>query len=224
MQATVRELHSRGWNDRMIHRETGLSIDTIGTYRRQLGLSANRTLTPGHVRRDNTIHPHRERIVALLGQGYSDGHIARELGINRRELAHYRRRHLRIGAIPRKEQLDRHTSYRTQQQTLGRSLGEHRAALYWSIGPRLGWPEGIRFRAVQCLELLLQNPCGMTRAQLRDQLGLTDSQMASNDPQGSYLANLVARGLVAAAARVVPSGRTCIRTPFSCTRPPSLIT
>lgn len=211
MQATVKELHSLGWNDRMIHRETGLSFDTIGTYRRQLGLAANYTITPGTVRSDNKIHPHRARIIELLGQSYSDGYIARELGLNRRELNHYRRKHLRIEARPRKEHVDRDSGRRGQERSMGCDPSEVRASRYWSIGPRLGWPMGVRFRAVQLLECLLRHPNGMTRSQLRDHLGLTPGQMSGNDTQGTYLANLIARGLVAAAARVIPTGRKIIR-------------
>jgi AraC-like DNA-binding protein len=209
--STVRELHGLGWNDRMISVEIGLSTWTILQYRKELGLRATRLITPGVVRRDNKIHPHRNRIVELYHDGYSDGYIARQLGLSRRELCYYRRKHLQLPTRPRKEQADRDSGRRAQEQSMGCSLGEHRAVVYWSVATGLGWPCGMRYRAVQILELLLLNPDGLTLSQIRDQLGLTDGQLKSNDPQGMYTANLIARGLVASVARCIPTGRLVAR-------------
>ena len=210
--ATIQEMHALGWNDRAIAGEIGLHYSTVQMHRSQtLGLAPNYSVTPGVVRGDNKVHPHRERIIELLAEGWSDGYIARLLGLNRRELSNYRRKHLKIEARPREEQLDRDSGRRGQDRSLGRSLGEHRATVYWSIGPDLGWPEGLRFRAVQMLELLLRHPDGLTRQQIRQQLDLTEGQMKGNDPQGTYLANLIARELVTAAARCIPTGRLVTR-------------
>lgn len=207
ISAEIRRLHSLGWNDRMISGEIGLAVCTIIGYRKRLGLAANYTITPGTVRSDNKIHPHRERIIELHSLNWDDSAIARELGLSRRELSYYRHKHLKLPTISRKVAVHRAEGRRKQEQTLGMSPTEIRAARYWQIAGKLGWDNGIRFRSVQVLEYLLTQPNGATRQQIAAALDVTISKLKSNDPQGTSLGNLIARGLVAAASRVIPGQR-----------------
>lgn len=203
----IRELHGLGWNDRMIASELGFSTCTVLEYRKRLGLAATRKNTPGVCRSDNQIHPHRERILELHQQNWSDGAIAREIGVSRRQLAYYRQQNLKLPAVPRDQDVHRAEARRSQERTLGMNPSELRAVKYWKIAESLGWEYGIRFRSVQVLEYLLTQPDGATREQIAEALNVTASRLKSNDPQGTSLANLIARGLVAAASRVVPGTR-----------------
>jgi hypothetical protein len=83
-----------------------------------------------------------------------------------------------------------------------------RADQLWSYAIDLGWPAGLRKRAAQILELLIDvGP--LTRQQIAERLLLTPKLLNSNDPQGTYLSNLISRGLVASVARAVKTGRVC---------------
>lgn len=208
---SIRELNGQGLNDRAIARAIGISYWKVGEIRRALKLPTRYTITPGTVRSDNRSHPHRQRIIELHALNWDDSAIARELGLNRRELGNYRSRHLKLAAVPRDQAVHRAEPRRKQDRTLGMNISEKRAELYWSIGPDLGWPAGLRFRAVQMLEYLLNQPNGATSAMICEALSITPARLHSNDPQGTYLANLIARGLVAAAAKTIPTGKVSKR-------------
>ncbi len=140
---------------------------------------------------------------------YSDADIARAIGSDRRSVCDYRRKHLKLPAVQPHQRVGRERGRRNQERTLGRPLGEVRAESFWAYAPSLGWPAGVRYRAVQILELLFVHE-SLTRRQIPELLGLSSSiALKSNDPQGTYLANLISRGLVAAAGRSVRTGELC---------------
>lgn len=93
-------------------------------------------------------------------------------------------------------------------QTWGvKSLAEIRSAAFRRYAASHGWPADLRPRAVQILDLLYSRG-PMTRRQLCDALDLpwrgSRASLKSNDPEGSYLAHLMRRGLVVCLGRVVP--------------------
>lgn len=202
----VRQMHSQGWNDRQIRDQMGLSSWSIWHIRKNtLGLPARRSRPD--VNRNNKIHPHRDEIRRLADLKWNDSQIASQLGVSRRQLREYRVKHLQLDSVPRSEMLNRSAGRQRQEQILGRSPSDIRAEKLWSFATSLGWPEGVRYRAVQILELLVQLGRPVVRSELPQLLNLSPAKVfKSNDPQGTYLGNLISRGLVAAAPKVVDPG------------------
>ena len=98
------------------------------------------------------------------------------------------------------------------------SLAAVRAKAFRDYARSQGWPEDLRPRAVQILNAIWDRG-PMTRRELARAIGMPDqydrphgeaSVLASNDPEGSYLAHLAARGLVVVfkrAGRVTGRGK-----------------
>lgn len=202
----VRQMHAKGLNDRQIRDQTGLSSWSIWDIRKnRLGLPARRSRPD--VNRNNKIHPHRDEIRRLADLKWNDSQIASQLGVNRRQLREYRVKHLQLDSVPRSEMLNRSAGRQRQEQVLGRSPADIRAEKLWSFATSLGWPEGVRYRAVQILELMVQLGRPVVRSELPQLLNVPPSKVfKSNDPQGTYLGNLISRGLVAAATKVIDPG------------------
>lgn len=154
-------------------------------------------------------HPHWppelfERIRALLaGEDLTDVEAAARLGITREQITHARKR---LG-IPRNEAAilkARRQGIQTQRKTLGVSTaGELRSWSYRQFAISRGWPDGLRFRAVQILEELAVAGRPLTRHEIAERIGVRETAatgqrglLKSNDREGSYLANLVKRSLV----------------------------
>lgn len=80
-----------------------------------------------------------------------------------------------------------------------KSLANIRTLAFREYARRNGWPEDLRPRAVQILNVLYQRG-PMTRREIADAIGMpwkgSRKSLVSNDPEGSYLANLAKRGLV----------------------------
>lgn len=140
-------------------------------------------------------------------QGWTDGDIAQQTGICRRHISFLRRS---IG-LPSNGMSDKRREavrQKTNQQLAAcgcRSIGELRAKKFQEFAVKLGWPADLRVRGVQILELLLREPA-LTRRQISDMIGMpwkgSRKSLVSNDPEGSYLANLIARGLVIRSPKV----------------------
>jgi hypothetical protein len=86
------------------------------------------------------------------------------------------------------------------------SIGHLRARAFQQFAARHGWPADLRPRAVQILDLLYQRG-PHTRRQIFDAIGMpwkgSRKSLVSNDPEGSYLAHLAARGLIVVSQRAV---------------------
>ena len=84
------------------------------------------------------------------------------------------------------------------------SLAEVRRLAFNKFATRHGWPADLRPRAIQILDLLYQKG-PHNRRQICEAIGMpwkgTRKSLCSNDPEGSYLAHLIARGLVVASKR-----------------------
>lgn len=168
----------------------------------RLGLVTHRRRTPAE----------RERLEAQIRRWHarerSDAEIAAKIGAAREWVSEVRRR-MGLPAHGQSARFRRRVAANTRRQCRAagvRSLAEIRLASFRRRAREAGWPEDLRPRAVQILEVLYQRG-PMTRRQIAEAIGMpwkgSRKSLASNDPQGSYLAHLQARGLVVRLGRVV---------------------
>lgn len=151
---------------------------------------------------------HDATLRRLNAMGYSDAEIAAETGLDRRTLQD-RRNKLGLPSNAFNERHRRRVAAKTAEQLrkAGLSnLGELRREMFRQAARACGWPEDLRPRAVQILnELYRRGP--MTRRQIADAIGMpwkgSRNSLHSNDPQGTYLAHLMRRGLVIRFGRLV---------------------
>lgn len=157
-----------------------------------------------------------EFIRAHHAQGWSDAEMAAEWSrlhpdapLSRQHLGDIRAQRLGLPhnaySAHRRQRVAEKT--REQCQAAGvKNLAEVRRLAYDAFARRQGWPEDLRPRAVQILKLLYeQGP--HTRQQIAEAIGMpwkgSRKSLVSNDPEGSYLAHLIARGLVVQLPRLV---------------------
>ena len=154
------------------------------------------------------------RIAELAQQGLCNRCIGREIGLSRGAVRKWR---ARLGVPPVasggsvdsclrcKERVRVNT--REQLARCGaKSLGEVRVMAFRKYACDAGWPEDLRPRAVQILNLLYhEGP--KTRKEIAAAIGMpwkgSRKSLHSNDREGSYLAHLIARGLVVCLGRCV---------------------
>jgi hypothetical protein len=144
-----------------------------------------------------------ERVRALHAKGLNDAQIGERMGLTRDKVHHIRYARLKLPMNVEAVKQAGRRAVAKQLATLGiKSGGELRQWAYRKYARENGWPEDLRPRAVQILNLLaVRGP--MSRPELVEALGLRwkaencgRNNLASNDPEGSYLAHLRARGLV----------------------------
>lgn len=163
--------------------------------------------------------PNREAVRRFIlrkhPRGWSDGVIAEawnakhpDKPVHRRWVSESRRR---MGLTHNR--MSKHTRSRVAEKTKEQcvkagvnSLAEVRRLAYDKFAVSHGWPADLRPRAVQILDLLYQyGP--KTRRQIVAAIGMSwlgsRKSLRSNDPEGSYMAHLIARGLVVRSLRVV---------------------
>lgn len=142
-----------------------------------------------------------EAVRHLHAEGLHDRDIARRLGRDRDQVHAIRYARLKLPANAAAVAAAARQAVRTQYERLGiRSAGELRALSYRRYAVENGWPADLRPRAVQILNLLSAAGVPLSRRQIADGIGMrwkgSRRSLASNDPEGSYLAHLAARGLV----------------------------
>jgi hypothetical protein len=146
--------------------------------------------------------------------GLSDSDIAAELGADRHCITAQRKRlGLPSNACHARQRDKIRVCTKRQCDRAGvSSVGELRAVVYRARAIKAGWPSDLRWRSVQILELLEQRG-PMTRKQIAEAIGLpwrgSRKSLRSNDPEGSYLANLMRRGLVIRLGRIVRGEGRC---------------
>lgn len=166
-----------------------------------------------------------ELLASRHAQQWSDSEIAAELNVCREAVTKWRRK-FKLPANGNCERRRRKVAERTAAQCCAagvRSLGDLRAKL-WADQARahargMGWPEDLQLRAVQILNALWDRG-PMTRKEIAAAIGMPTaypnaknaqrSILKSNGPGGSYLATLIARGLVIRlprACRMVGQGK-----------------
>jgi hypothetical protein len=118
-----------------------------------------------------------------------------------------RRDKLKLPSNALSEHRRRKVAAKTREQVAAagvNNLAEVRRLAYDKFASRHGWPADLRPRAVQIMDLLYQKG-PHTRRQIADAIGMpwkgTRKSLHSNDPEGSYLAHLMARGLVVVTKR-----------------------
>lgn len=149
----------------------------------------------------------RRKVKRLHGTGLSDQEIADELGCSRKWVSEIR---VRLGLpawgnSPRRRARVRATTAEQLAAAGVRSLAELRCQVWRERARSQGWPDDLRPRAVQILSTLWERG-PMTRRELADAIGMpwkgSRKSLVSNDPEGSYLAHLMARGLVVSLGRI----------------------
>ena len=172
------------------------------TYRKtvQLGLSTGKQSRLG------------KRFLTFLREkhalGWSDAEIAAAFGCERHTVGDWRKR-LGLACNALSDHYRRRVARKTRQQLKEAgvsTLAELRAETWRQKAREMGWPEDLRWRSVQILEALhTRGP--MTRREIAEAIGMpwkgSRKSLVSNDPEGSYLAHLQARGLVIRLGRVV---------------------
>lgn len=142
-----------------------------------------------------------QQIRRRLAQGWSDAEIAAEAKCSRRWIQDIRRA-MGLPASGRNERYRRRVAENTRKQVQAagvKSLADVRAESFRRFAAEQGWPRDLRPRHVQILNILHQHG-PKTRRDLADLMGLdwhgSRASLKSCDSEGSYLAHLMARGLV----------------------------
>lgn len=179
----------------------GRSVSSVYAQATKLGLAARQ-----HFASDAEIE---QALRTLHPQGYSDREIADELGNTERHRVGVIRRRLGWSTNKCSARFRRQVAEKTRQQLEAaglESLAEVRTVAFRDYAARNGWPGDLRPRAVQMLNAMYDHG-PQTRRQLCDRVGMpwkgSRKSLVSNDPEGSYLAHLQARGLVRRLGRVV---------------------
>ncbi len=190
------------WYRKVPVRDLAASLDRSerAVYMRaiQLGVSGSRV--------DRTAARDRQ-LRALHAKGWSDPEIAEQLGADRSTIGQWRRA---LG-LPSNAHNARHraktaAATRRQCRRMGvKNMAECRQRVWADAIRATGWPEDLRIRHVQILDALYRlGP--MTRRELAEAIGMpwqgTRRSLKSSDPEGSYLAHLMKRGLVVNLGRI----------------------
>lgn len=170
----------------------------------------------------------------LHGQQYSDSEIAAAWNhehpsrpIDRRTVSEIRGKMGLPSHGPYSARYRRRVADKTREQCVQagvRSLAEVRAKAYRAFARRRGWPEHLRPREVQILDLLYeQGP--KTREEIAVAIGWRIERgqrayLACKYGRGNYVANLMAAGLVARSARRINFGRGQGRSVYTYFIPP----
>lgn len=190
-------------------------------YRQQatarIGAHLQRTVRSVHLqaRKLGLVRPYKPfgpEFTALLqrrhAEGWSDAEIAREYGCERHTVGNHRRKlglPANVWSDRQRERVRRKTAEQLAAAGVS-SLAEVRCKAFRDYARTAGWPEDLRPRAVQILQALWTHG-PMTRRQIADAIGMpwkgSRKSLVSNDPEGSYLAHLQARGLVVRTSRIV---------------------
>lgn len=196
----LREMHGTA-TAAEIGRRVGRSAKSVHQRAWTLGLAARHEHFNPDGKLANTIR-------GLHQRQYSDAEIAAAVKRDRRWISELR---ARLGLPPNghSERFRRRVAKNTRRQCRAagvKSLAEVRVLAFRRFAREHGWPEDLRPRAVQILDVLWQRG-PMTRRQICEAIGMrwkgSRASLSSNDPEGSYLAHLVARGLVVQLGRCV---------------------
>lgn len=153
----------------------------------------------------------RTTLRRLHARGYSDSEIAEVVDCSRSYVSQHRRTMgLASNAYNARYRARVRAKTAEQCRLAGvPNLGAYRAMIYGKRAAAAGWPEDLRPRHVEILDLLYDHG-PKTRREIADALGMpwkgSRKSLVSNDPEGSYLAHLQAHGFVVCLARKLPMG------------------
>ena len=156
-----------------------------------------------------------ERVRELHAEGLTDAAIAERVGLERRAVTWVRGKRLKLSV--NREAIDeaRQRAFKRQRESLGITCGgELRALGYRKYAESRGWPSDLAPRAVQMLDLLAAHQ-PLTRERLSELMGMAwhGSRSSLKSQRGSYLGELLRRGLVAYQRRSRPGPRNERRLP-----------
>jgi hypothetical protein len=144
------------------------------------------------------------RVKRLFAAGHPDRVIAIKAGIDRDQAKYLRTLHCSPRGHPDIE--GKRLSVKHQLKTLGlTSPTQLRTRAFQRFAAESGWPEDLRPREVQILNVLAAQGGAMSRMELAQAIGMRTDRIGtngapvllfSNGPSGSYSANLVRRGLL----------------------------
>jgi hypothetical protein len=164
-----------------------------------------------------------DRVRELHGQGLNDTQIAAAMGMNKRNVSEIRLNRLKLPKNVEAIRAARRRAVRTQQATLGiDSGGELRAIAYRKFAAENGWPETLRPREVQILNVLAASGVPMSRLEIAEKIGMRTDRMGGNKtlallvgngPGGTYTASLLRLGMIDVLKRADKSkgGKGCSR-------------
>lgn len=169
----------------------------------------------GVARTCERMNPERQETLRKLAlAGHCNRCIGRAIRMGRKEVRRWRTRlglpaldtGGSVGSCQSCKERTRETTRRQLERAGLKSLAEVRVRAFRDFARRSGWPQDLRPRAVQILNLLAdQGP--KTRREIAAALGLpwrgSRLSLKSNDPEGSYLAHLMKRGLLVCLGRQV---------------------
>lgn len=162
----------------------------------------------GHQPRTTIGEAFRAELRRLHGLGWADPEIADRLGCERHTASRHRRA-MGLGSNRFHPRQRARVAANTADQCKAvgvRSLAEVRAAAFRRFASESGWPPDLRPRHVHILDAL-ESRGPMTRAEIAMAIGLewrgSRRSLKSNGVGGSYLSQLMARGLVISLGRVV---------------------
>lgn len=141
------------------------------------------------------------------GAGWSDSEIAEARRCDRHAVSHLRKS-LGLPSNARGERFKAKIRDGTRRQCSEwgvPNLAALRGKVFRDRAREAGWPEDLRLRAVQMLNVLWERG-PQTRRQLCDAIGMkwlgSRKSLVSNDPGGTYLTYLIKRGLVISLGRI----------------------
>lgn len=156
-------------------------------------------------RADDTFFVEARRLNA---EGHSDTEIAERFGCDRHAVSRHRKR-MGLPSQSFSSRRRQKVRERTNAQCAAvgvNSVGALRSLVFKLRSIESGWGENLRPRHIQILDLLsARGP--QSRRQIAEALGMpwkgSRHSLKSNDDEGSYLAHLMARGLVVSLGRIV---------------------
>jgi hypothetical protein len=145
--------------------------------------------------------PWEKTVRRLHAKGWTDGPIARLFHRDRRGICEWR---IKLGlpangrSLWYRRRVGRKTRAQCRQAGVA-NLSQLRLKVWREAVSRMGWPEDLRPRGAQILDLLYREG-PLARREIAERCGMpwkgTRKSLLSNDPEGSYLAHLIRRGLV----------------------------
>jgi hypothetical protein len=140
----------------------------------------------------------------LHGEGLPDRVIATRLGLRHDQVKDIRGVRLKLPVNPDAE--GKRQGVQKQFTTLGiRTAGELRSLAYRRYAVENGWPQDLRPREVQILNVLAERGVPMTRLELSGAIGMRTDRIGCNNspalltgngPGGTYTASLARRGFL----------------------------
>jgi len=131
----------------------------------------------------------------LNAKQWSDTRISREIGCER----HFVSRHRKAMGLPcqAKNPESVRRAIDNQRKTLGvRTGGELRQYAYRQFAIESGWPDTMRPRQVQILNILARSGVPMTKKELADEMVITPKTFSNGNGRSSYMGELVRQGFV----------------------------